>query len=149
MMDEMRKFIRSRRNCVLATCGDGQPHCSLMSYLVEDNAQIIYLISKKGTKKYANIMANPKVSLLIDDRSTACPVGQLGLDKVKALTVNGHCELLEDPGRAGAIKRLFSVRYPHLEGLLAEPDAVILFVEVEHLSMREGALKEHYSHADR
>jgi len=148
MLDEMRKFIRSRRNCVMATVDGDSPHCSLMSYLVEDDCRFIYVVSKINTKKYQNILQNPKVSLLIDDRASIAGGGQIGLGEVKALTIHGECFPLEDPGRAGSIKRLFSIRYPHLEGLLAEQDIAVLYIEVHDLRMMEGALKANYANMD-
>jgi nitroimidazol reductase NimA-like FMN-containing flavoprotein (pyridoxamine 5'-phosphate oxidase superfamily) len=64
MLEKMKDIVRSNDLCVLATVSEGKPHCSLMSYISGEEGNEIYLISHRQTKKYANLMENPTVSLL-------------------------------------------------------------------------------------
>ena len=86
MLKKMKDIVRANDLCVLATVSEGKPHCSLMSYVSDEEGREIYLISHKQTKKYFNLMENPVVSLLIDTREEER--GQKRVD-IKALTVVG------------------------------------------------------------
>jgi general stress protein 26 len=68
MLEKMRAIVRGNDLCVLATVSEGRPHCSLMSYISDEEGREIYMISHKQTKKYLNLMENPAISLLIDTR---------------------------------------------------------------------------------
>jgi general stress protein 26 len=68
MLEKMKDIVKGNDLCVLATVSEGKPHCSLMSYISDEEGHEVYLISHKQTKKYVNLMKNPTVSLLIDTR---------------------------------------------------------------------------------
>ena len=86
MLEEMKALVRQNDICVLATASQNQPHCSLMAYTTDDECREIYMVTKKLTRKYRNLMENPSVSLLIDTRSEDPGSDRL---KAKALTVEG------------------------------------------------------------
>jgi general stress protein 26 len=52
----MKNIVKGNGLCVLATVSEGKPHCSLMSYITDEEAREIYLISHRQTKKYFNLM---------------------------------------------------------------------------------------------
>ena len=68
MLKRMKKIVKDKDVCVLATVMDNVPHCSLMSYATDDDCREIYMMTHKQTKKYRNLLQNVKVSLLIDTR---------------------------------------------------------------------------------
>ena len=76
MLETMKAMVQERGTCVLATASEGKPHCSLMTYVANDNCQEIYMVTQKNTKKYKNLMDNPHVSLLIDNRAQQAESGQ-------------------------------------------------------------------------
>jgi len=54
---------------VLSTCGERQPYANLVAFAsTEDLAHIVF-VTPRPTRKYANLVANAKVALLIDNRS--------------------------------------------------------------------------------
>jgi len=66
MLEKMKNIVRGNDLCVLATVFEGKPHCSLMYYISDEEGHEIYMVSNKQTKKYANLIENPTVSLPID-----------------------------------------------------------------------------------
>ena len=68
MIKKMKRLVRNKDVCVLATVTKNVPHCSLMSYVADRDCREIYMMTKRGTKKYRNLSANRTVSLLIDTR---------------------------------------------------------------------------------
>ncbi|MCB2190673.1 MAG: pyridoxamine 5'-phosphate oxidase family protein [Deltaproteobacteria bacterium] len=138
MLETMLAFIRENDTCVLATSTGHQPHASLMAYLPGDQGRKLYLITSAETQKYRNILANPQVSLLIDDRRSGEPEGQ-----VKALTVGGRCAPVPEAEQQ-ALKERFARSMPHLTGITADPAAQVLEVKVRTLQLLAGPLEASY-----
>lgn len=138
MLEEMLAFIRENELCVLATVHDREPHASLMTYLPGDQGRKIYLLTSAETLKYRNILANPRVSLLIDGRRADEPGHRL-----KALTVGGTCAPAPD-GEQARLKARFAAQRPHLAGIVADPAARVLEVRVRTLQLLDGPVDSRY-----
>lgn len=138
MLEQMLAFIRENGICVLATCNGQEPHASLMAYLYGDQGRRIYLITSSQSLKYRNILANPQVSLLIDDRRSAEADRQ-----VKALTVGGHCAPAPEAEQE-ELKARFAQGLPHLAGITADPAAKVLVVRARALQLLAGPTESSY-----
>jgi len=135
MLEEMKNIVRGNDLCVLATVSEGKPHCSLMSYISGEEGHEIYMISHKRTKKYANLMENPTVSLLIDTREKE--VGQRRI-YIKALTVSGEFQVISDPGKKDLIRAKFLKRHPHLTDFLNDPEAELFSIKIKSFQLLDG-----------
>ncbi len=135
ILEKMKGIVKGNDLCVLATVSEGKPHCSLMSYVSDEEGDEIYLISHKQTKKYANLMANPTVSLLIDTREEER--GQRRID-IKALTVSGEFRTVNDPGEKDLIRAKFLKRHPHLLDFLNDPGAEIFSIKIKTFQLLDG-----------
>ena len=135
MLGKMKDIVKANDLCVLATVSEGKPHCSLMSYVSDEEGDEIYMISHKQTKKYANLMANPIVSLLIDTREEE--KGQRRID-VKALTVTGEFQTIKDPGKRNLIRSKFLKRHPHLADFLNDSGAEIFSIKIKSFQLLDG-----------
>lgn len=135
MLEKMKDIIKGNDLCVLATVSEGEPHCSLMSYVSDEEGDEIYLISLKQTKKYANLMANPTVSLLIDTREEE--KGQRRID-IKALTVIGEFQIIKDQTKKSLIHAKFLKTHPHLTDFLNDPGAEIFCIKMRSFQLLDG-----------
>jgi len=135
MLEKMKDIIKGNDLCVLATVSEGMPHCSLMSYISDEEGQEIYLISHKQTKKYANLMENPTVSLLIDTREEEKSQRRIN---IKALTVSGEFQPIKDPGKRELIHKQFLDRHPHLAYFLHDPGAEIFSIKIKSFQLLDG-----------
>ena len=135
MFEKMKDIIKGNDLCVLATVSEGTPHCSLMSYISDEEGQEIYLISHKQTKKYANLIKNPTVSLLIDTREEK--KGQRRID-IKALTVSGEFQTIKDLKKKDLIRAKFLENYPHLTDFLKDPGAEIFSIRIKSFQLLDG-----------
>ena len=61
-------LLNEQRLAILATVSQESPYCNLVSFTPSDDLQTIVFSTPRGTSKYANMMRNPNVSLLVDDR---------------------------------------------------------------------------------
>jgi nitroimidazol reductase NimA-like FMN-containing flavoprotein (pyridoxamine 5'-phosphate oxidase superfamily) len=135
MLEKMKDIIKGNDLCVLATVSEGTPHCSLMSYISDEEGQEIYLISHKQTKKYANLIKNPTVSLLIDTREEEKSQRRIN---IKALTVSGEFQPIKDPGKRELIHKQFLDRHPHLAYFLHDPGAEIFSIKIKSFQLLDG-----------
>jgi hypothetical protein len=72
MLKKIQALVQSRSHLALATAGpDARPHVSLMAYAAAPDASEFWLATLADTRKYRNLLANPRASLLIDDRGAA------------------------------------------------------------------------------
>jgi len=135
MLQKMKDIVKANDLCVLATVSEGKPHCSLMFYISDEEEYEIYLISHKQTKKYANLMENPTVSLLIDTREEG--IGQRRV-YIKALTVRGEFQTIKDPDKKDIIRVKFLERHPHLADFLNDPGAEIFSIKIKSFQLLDG-----------
>ena len=141
MLEEMKALVRQNDICVLATASQNQPHCSLMAYTTDDECREIYMVTKKLTRKYRNLMENPSVSLLIDTRGEDTGSDRL---KAKALTVEGAFEGIEDKARKDIIRNRLLEKHPHLGSLARHPDAEVFSIKVISFLLLSGPTDSHF-----
>jgi nitroimidazol reductase NimA-like FMN-containing flavoprotein (pyridoxamine 5'-phosphate oxidase superfamily) len=135
MLETMKDIIRKNNLCVLATVSEGAPHCSLMSYVTDETGHEIYLVSRRDTKKYLNMIQNPSVSLLIDNREEK--TGQ-ARSNIKALTVKGKFHTITEPAEKEAIRLRFLKQHPHLIEFLNDHGIEVFAIKIESLQLLDG-----------
>lgn len=135
MLEKIKDIIKRNDLCVLATISGGDAHCSLMSYVTDDECHEIYMISHKKTKKYANLILHPSVSLLIDTREED---RENRRSNVKALTVTGEFQNIVDPSQKDHLHSKFLQKHPHLTDFVNDPDAEIFSVKIKLIQLLDG-----------
>ncbi len=117
--------MTAQRFAALATQGGDVPYTSLVAFAVTPDLRRVVFPTRTGTRKFANLEANPRVALLVDNRSNSPD----DYRNAAALTVIGsvrsECGLEADEGR-----QLLLARHPILSAFLAAPDGRIATVTV-------------------
>jgi uncharacterized pyridoxamine 5'-phosphate oxidase family protein len=144
MLSKMKRMLKEKDICVLATVSGNQPHCSLMAYVADADGRKIYMVTLRDTKKFKNLIQNPAVSLLIDTREDDAGSQR---SRAKALTVNGVFQRVEREKQAPMQARILE-RHPHLQELFAKGEAEIFAVRVESFQLLEGATDSHFERVD-
>lgn len=125
--EEIKNLLAGQPLAVLATEGNGQPYTSLMAFAFTEDLWSVVFATSISTRKYSNIKENPKVALLVDNRSNN---GE-DFQNASALTVLGEvCEvgLAEREYYSG----LYVKRHPSLENFLAAESTVFLKMDVHN-----------------
>lgn len=135
MLEVMKNLMKSKETCVLATVSGSEPHCSLMSYAIREDCREIYMMSLKNTKKYENLLKNPSVSVLVDDREDRGPADRL---HTRALTVSGRFEPAENEEAEAGMKSLLLARHPHLKEFAGNPDMKFFSVKIQSFQLLDG-----------
>ena len=114
MLEEIKRLIKNRDICVLATVSDGgTPHCSLMNYVTDDACNEIYMATQKTTKKFQNLKDDNSVVRYI----TAEALGELQDPKAtESLIVSLYDE--DHVVRIRSAKALGEIKDPRATGPL-------------------------------
>lgn len=139
MLAAMQHLVRAKNICVLATCRENKPYCSLMAYAANVNGTEIYLTTLRSTRKYRNITENPAVSLMIDTRE------EVSRARAMALTVEGTCAPIEDAGKQQLVRVQLLATLPHLKDFLEHSDNVLLCVTIRSLLLLKGLTEAHFA----
>ena len=140
MLKKMKKIVKDKDVCVLATVMDNVPHCSLMSYAPDRGCREIYMMTRKGTKKFRNLAANRTVSLLIDTREEDCGADRA---RIKALTVSGVFSPIGDKAKKKLVRQKLLKRHPQLKPFAQDADTEVFAVKVKSFQLLDG-VKDSY-----
>lgn len=140
MIEKMKALLKEDSICVLASSSGDRPHCSLMAYVTDGEAETLFMVTLKSSRKYRNLSLNPHVSLLVDTRTHAN--GDRG--NISALTVSGVSSIMTDRADKDLILRRIVGAHPHLQDLAYHPDAEVISVKVETLLLLEGPTSAHF-----
>jgi nitroimidazol reductase NimA-like FMN-containing flavoprotein (pyridoxamine 5'-phosphate oxidase superfamily) len=146
MLEKMKALAKEKDICVLATVSGGNPHCSLMAYVTDDDCREIFMATYRQTAKYANLTENPSVSLLIDTREEHCGAHR---PEAKALTVSGVFQTIRDEKKRTHVRRMLLERHPHLKAFLENPDAEIFSIEIGSFLLLDGLTNAHFEPVER
>jgi nitroimidazol reductase NimA-like FMN-containing flavoprotein (pyridoxamine 5'-phosphate oxidase superfamily) len=141
MHDRIKAFLREKDMCVLATTLEGRPHCSLMAYMTDETVEWIYMVTHRNTTKYANLLANEQVSLLVDNRCDGLPADR---GTIQALTVHGTFHAVEDHEKKQKILAQVRERHPHMREFLSSPEAEVISVRPSSFLFLDGISDSHH-----
>jgi len=141
MLKKIKKLVKDKDVCVLATVMDNVPHCSLMSYVPDRDCREIYMITQKGTKKFRNLAVNRTVSLLIDTREEDCGADRA---RIRALTVSGVFSTIGDKAKKKLVRQKLLKKHPQLKPFAEDPDAEVFTVKVKSFQLLDGVTDSYF-----
>lgn len=141
-IEECIKLIKNGSILVLATTGDMTPHTSLMAYVPADDGLEIYMLSSSSSQKWTNIVKNPHVGILIDDRDCKLTEQRAA---IKALSITGTHHEVTDKEQLESIKKLFSEKNPDIAKAFSGPDCKIIRIRVNSFKLLNGPTDSFYT----
>jgi len=126
LRNTLRDLFARQKLASLATSNGKQPYTSLVAFVATDNLRTILFATEKNSTKYSNIMANRKVSMLIDDRTNRVTDFHKGM----AVTVIGQAQKLKADQRTRYLK-LYLKKHPYLQEFAKSPSCSLLRINVE------------------
>ena len=141
MIEEMKSLVKKKNTCVMATATDNNPHCSLMTYVTDDDCREIYMVTSRKTKKFQNLSENPSVSLLIDTREE--DYGSQN-PMLRALTISGVFTQLGDENKKSTIRSEMASKHPNIRDLIKNPDSEIICIKIVSLLLLNGPTEAHF-----
>jgi len=126
LLEVVRRLLASQPLAVLATQGGGQPYASLVAFVPSGDLATLAFATSRATRKYSNLNEEPRVALLMDNRSNR----ETDFREATAVTATGVAEEVLGADRA-AVRTLYVGRHPHLAAFVEAPSSVLFRVRVE------------------
>ena len=122
----IRELLESQRLAVLSTQMSGRPYSNLIAFAASGDLKDIVFATPRASRKYSNLMAEPRVSLLIDNRSNQ----EADFGQASAVTVLGTAIEAIDSDREKYL-RLYLHKHPYLKEFVTAPSCALIQVKVE------------------
>jgi nitroimidazol reductase NimA-like FMN-containing flavoprotein (pyridoxamine 5'-phosphate oxidase superfamily) len=126
----LKDLFTSQRLGVLATYGEGQPYSSLVAIAVTNDLKYLVFATTRATRKYANLSAESRVSILVDNRSNQ----ETDFHRAIAVTALGRAEEIDEREK-NQFLRLYLAKHPYLEEFVNSPTCALLKVSVDRYYM--------------
>jgi heme iron utilization protein len=123
---QIRALVQNQRFAVLSTRqDDGQPYASLVAFFVNTDLKQLVFCTLRSTRKFANLEAEGRVALLIDNRSN----DETDLQQAAAVTVLGTCAEARGEERS-TLSDWFLNRHPAMADFVRSPGCAVMKVDV-------------------
>jgi heme iron utilization protein len=122
----LQELFAAQRSAVLATTEDGQPYLSLMAFATTSDLQYLLVATYRATRKYHNIEADPRVALLVDNRTNQ----PADLEQAMSITALGQAKEVGATEKNWFL-RIYLAKHPPLEKFVNSPECALIKVKVE------------------
>jgi len=122
----IRRLLARQKLGVLATRETRSPYQSLVAFAVSRDLKHIYFATAADTRKYANLVRFPQVSMLFDNRRNAAADFNRGI----AVAALGRAEMVKTRSKKEALD-LYLRKHPTLDGFIKSPSCRMFQVKVK------------------
>lgn len=122
----LKDLFSSQRLAVLATQNRKQPYGNLVAFMATNDLKHLLFATTRATRKYANISGNPRIAMVVDNRSNQ----EADFHQAAAVTATGVVKEVEGSERE-RFQKLYLSRHPYLKEFVSSPTCALLKMEVE------------------
>ena len=122
----IRNLLESQPLGVLSTQDHGQPYCNLIAIAATSDLKYLLFATTRATRKYANLMADSRVAVLVDNRQN----NPADFTAAAALTALGKAWELQGAERQQFLA-VYLEKHPYLEEFVTSPTCALLRVRVD------------------
>ena len=126
LINHLRELFSSQSLAVLATQDRGEPYGNLVAFAVTEDLKYLLFATTRATRKYNNLTKNPRIAMVIDNRSNR----EEDFQRAMAATATGVVEEIGAPDRDHFVK-LYLAKHPYLVEFVTSPTCALLKVNVE------------------
>jgi nitroimidazol reductase NimA-like FMN-containing flavoprotein (pyridoxamine 5'-phosphate oxidase superfamily) len=126
LLKHLKELFTNQNLAVIATQKDGQPYANLVAFTVTEDLKYLVFATTRATRKYANIAADSRVSVMVDNRENR------GTDfhQATAVAAIGTAEEAKAEER-DSLLALYLAKHPQLREFVTAPTCALLKVKVE------------------
>lgn len=128
LRDRLLELLHRQHLAVLATREPIRPYLSLMAFAATEDRSGLLLATARGTRKFHNLQADARVSLLLDDRTNRADDFREAL----AVMIFGVAEIM-GPEEKERHLPVFLAKHPHLADFASAPDTALIRVRIDGL----------------
>ena len=122
------KVLDSQSIAVLGTSKNNEPYSSLVGFVITDDMRELVFATMRQRLKYENMVANPRVTLMIDDRNEQ----NNDFNETTSVTIIGTAEDVTSAERDKYASMLVE-RHPILTDFVSFPDCAIMRVKIDKI----------------
>lgn len=126
LKEDLKALFQSQSLAVLATQSHGYPYASLVAFVATEDLKYLLFATGRATRKYANISADSRVAMLIDNRSNQVADFRLAM----AVTARGTAEEFQGTEKETLLEA-YLAKHPHLREFVKAPSCAFLRISVE------------------
>ena len=119
------ELFASQNLAVLATHSQKQPYASLVAFAATDDLKYLYFVTPKTTRKFANLVINPQVAVLINSGTNQTA----DFHRAISVTAVGEAEEIIAADREPLLS-LYLAKHPHLAEFAQSPTSALVRVTV-------------------
>ena len=118
-------LLRQQQLGVLSTVGEDAPYASLVAFAATEDLKHIYFVTPTTTRKYANLTADGRVSVLVNSSTNQSS----DFHQAISATAVGDAKEINGPER-GQLLRFYLGKHPYLEEFAKSPTCALVRVTV-------------------
>ena len=118
-------ILNNQKYAVIATIGKKYVHTNLVAFISSNDLKNIYFATSIKSKKYENLMNNPNISVLIDNRKN----NSSDILNATAITVLGVASEISNKSE---IMSFYLKKHPGLNNFINNSDSVFIDVKVDN-----------------
>lgn len=123
LKNKVNKYLADHYYLNLATVSpQGNPMAHTLAYVSEE--AIVYLATRKNTRKVQNIMHNPHVAYTVDEDDP-------DWFDMKALQVEGRASIINDEKELREIGEIMVAKFPIVADMPPDPEIILIKIEPE------------------
>ncbi len=119
-------LLKTQKLAVLSSQGPDGPYGSLVAFAETPDLKQLLFATTRSTRKYNNLCGNPRVALLIDNRSNR----ESDFYRAMAVTAIGEAREVAAQERETPVS-LYLTKHPRLTDFLSSPSCALFCVGVE------------------
>lgn len=127
---QLKEFLKnlfpSQKLAVLATQSKKQPYGNLVAFVATKDLKHLLFATTRATRKYTNISENPRVAMVMDNRSNQ----EADFHQAAAVTATGVAKEVKGSEKE-TLLRLYLSRHPYLKDFVSSPTCALLKMDVE------------------
>lgn len=127
---QLKEFLKnlfpSQKLAVLATQSKKQPYGNLVAFVATKDLKHLLFATTRATRKYTNISENPRVAMVMDNRSNQ----EADFHQAAAVTATGVAKEVKGSEKE-TLLRLYLSGHPYLKDFVSSPTCALLKMDVE------------------
>lgn len=130
MLVEILDLFDAQRLAVLSTQSNQQPYSSLIAFAVSSDLTDFYFLTPNTTRKYENLISNPKVCILVNNSQNQAD------DIYKAVSVTGMgIASVVEKDDSEKVMEMFLEKHPQLDDFSRAPTTAFIRIAMSRYFM--------------
>lgn len=125
MKHSIGKLLSTQKLAVMSSFGNKQPYASLVAFATTEDLKHIIFATTRSTRKYANILSESNVALLIDNRTNE----NKDFSHAIAATALGRAEEVKALERESCME-IYLRKHPYLEEFVSSPSCALMKITI-------------------